>query len=206
MHNGPYVNPKDSVTPLIPIRDENGGISSLVPIDYTAKDTVGADALRITSIYGKTSSEAVQSWIDQGYLLYADRKNISRSFPRRLQLPGRIKTANRFLDESDFAGERLGIVADEESAVNEAEGMNAKLSTASGSLFDQPSLFDQVYQPTFDFNRQNEQPKQTELDFCPECALELDRLAKRVLLGDKGNVESVLGISARDFSDGIRHA
>ena len=43
--------------------------------------------------------------------------------------------------------------------------MNAKFSTASGSLFDQPSLFDQVYQPTFDFNRQAEPPKQTELDF-----------------------------------------
>ena len=130
MHNGPYVNPKDSVTALIPIRDENGGISSLVPIDYTAKDTVGADALRITSIYGKTSSEAVQSWIDQGYLLYADRKNISRSFPHRLQLPGRIKTANRFLDESDFAEEWLGILADEEPAVNGPEVTNAKLSTS----------------------------------------------------------------------------
>ena len=86
------------------------------------------------------------------------------------------------------------------------EVTNAKLSTSRESPYAQPSLFDQVYQPTFDFNRQNEQPKQTELDFCPECALELDRLAKRVLQGDKRNVESVLGISARDFSDGIRHA
>ena len=182
--------PKDSVTALIPIRDENGGISSLVPIDYTAKDTVGADALRITSIYGKTSYEAVQSWIDQGYLLYADRKNISRSFPRRLQLPGRIKTANRFLDESDFAGERLGIVADEEPAVNGPEVTNAKLSTSRESPYAQPSLFDQVYQPTFDFNRQAEPPKQTELDFTSENAKPAVENAKPVVENAKPKLEN----------------
>lgn len=32
----------------------------------------------------------------------------------------------------------------------------------------QPSLFDQLYQPTFDFNRQAEQPKQQELDLSSE--------------------------------------
>ena len=78
---------------------------------YTAKMSNGKPTLRITSVYGKTSAEAVQGWIDKGYLLYADRKNISRSFPHRLQLPGRTKTANRFLDENDFSEETLGIVS-----------------------------------------------------------------------------------------------
>ena len=110
--------PEDTVTALVPIRDMNGGISSVVPLDYTARASDGADALRITSVYGKMSSEAVQSWIDQGYLLYADRKNISRSFPHRLQLPGRNKTANRFLDETDFSQEALGIVS------NRGDGRN----------------------------------------------------------------------------------
>ena len=146
--------PMDSITALIPIRDANGGISSIVPIDYTAKLSDGKPTLRITSVYGKTSAEAVQEWIDKGYLLYADRKNISRSFPHRLQLPGRTKTANRFLDENDFSEEALGIVS---NPVDAGNGL-AKMSYA------QPSLFDQVYQPTFDFNRQAEQPKQQELD------------------------------------------
>lgn len=115
--------PKDTVTALVPIRDLNGGISSVVPLDYTARASDGANALRITSVYGKLSSEAVQSWIDQGYLLYADRKNISRSFPHRLQLPGRNKTANRFLDETDFSQEALGIVSNRGEERNGGTGL-----------------------------------------------------------------------------------
>ena len=46
--------PMDSITALIPIRDANGGISSIVPIDYTARTSNGKLTLRITSVYGKT--------------------------------------------------------------------------------------------------------------------------------------------------------
>ncbi len=134
--------PKDTVTALVPIRDQDGGISSVVPLDYTARAMDGANALRITSVYGKLSAEAVQSWIDQGYLLYVDRKNISRSFPHRLQLPGRNKTANRFLDETDFSQEALGIVSNrgEERNGGGARFSIARLYTGSAADYERPSL------------------------------------------------------------------
>ena len=140
--------PMDSITALIPIRDANGGISSIVPIDYTAKTSNGKLTLRITSVYGKTSAEAVQEWIDNGYLLYADRKNISRSFPHRLQLPGRTKTANRFLDENDFSEEALGIVSNPVDNGNGAvvsqtaplQFSRSGLYTGSAADYEKPSL------------------------------------------------------------------
>ena len=41
----------------------------------------------------------------------------------------------------------------------------AKMSVGRKSSFAQPSLFDQIYQSTFDFNRPAEEAKQQELDF-----------------------------------------
>lgn len=67
------------------------------------------------------SATAIQSWIDDGLMLYVNRKNISRSFPAaRLQLPGaRNKTANmKILDEKDFSSEQLGMIVDPDADVN----------------------------------------------------------------------------------------
>lgn len=65
------------------------------------------------------------------------------------------------------------------------EVTNAKLSTSRESQYAQPSLFDQVYQPTFDFNRQAELPKQTELDFTSENAKPAVENAKPKLENEK---------------------
>ncbi|MGN0833145.1 MAG: hypothetical protein ACI4RD_05795 [Kiritimatiellia bacterium] len=119
--------PLDSITALVGIKDQNGGISSVVPIDYTARKENGQTTIRISSIYGRLSRDSVQSWIDNGYLLYADRKNISRSFPHGLQLPGRTKTAKRFLDENDFPQELLGNVA---QSAGESNRENGRFQTA----------------------------------------------------------------------------
>ena len=67
------------------------------------------------------SATAVQGWIDDGLMLYVNRKNISRSLPAaRFQLPGaRNKTATvKVLNEKDFSSEQLGIAVDPDTDVN----------------------------------------------------------------------------------------
>ena len=49
----------------------------------------------------------------------------------------------------------------------------------------QPSLFDQVYQQTFDFNRQAEQPRQQELNLSVENAKPTFENAKQLVRADK---------------------
>ena len=63
----------------------------------------------------------------------------------------------------------------------------------------QPSLFDQVYQQTFDFNRQAEQPRQQELNLSVENAKPTFENAKQLVRADKSchKVNSVILLQLR---------
>ncbi len=65
--------PDDSLTVLVSVIDSDTGNPSIIAIDYTADNTEGAAALRITSGYAKPQS-VIQGWINRGLTRYLSKK------------------------------------------------------------------------------------------------------------------------------------
>ena len=67
--------------------------------------------------------------------------------------------------------------------------IQAKFSVGNRRSYSQPSLFDQIYQQTFDFNRQAEQPRQQELNLAAENTKPTSANAKPLI--NTGKIEDV---------------